>query len=476
MRVLARGIALASGRPILAPGSALTPFAALLFALEAAAPALREEPFTLSQGVEVTASVSASCARCAWGARGREAALLVLEVDGRYSQHLALVRGVGPADYPVFLGRLEPGPHRLSVSLDRRGSAKAVGEVAVGPIRIQTSPAEGTDAAALAFAPIVYARRGTVKRWSDFPLLTWYEPEPTSRGRRIRYSVIFTNEDGGTPVDRLMATWGRTTDVEFAYAVELDARGRVLDETYQSKDHKLARSPAGARAGTRCSSWSPTTTCSAITAAAACALRRRRRPFSLAERSREAVMDAHPWTYRVSAEEARREGRVAEDARPGSGRIPDPRRFAYLEACTPAEDATLSFALGVAASRRRARLARLGRGRAALSGVAGAPQLPERLLSGGGRAARRGRLLGDPRLARAGLHAPGGEGRVAAPRRHGARASRAREPALQARARRRARARTCSSGRATCRSPARGRPTSWRSARRRASEPQAECL
>ena len=59
-------------------------------------------------------------------------------------------------------------------------------------------------------------------------------------------------------------------------------------------------------------------------------------------------MDAHPWTYRVSSEEARREGRVAEDALPGSRIIPDPRRFVFLEACAPAVDATLSFAVGVA--------------------------------------------------------------------------------------------------------------------------------
>jgi hypothetical protein len=59
-------------------------------------------------------------------------------------------------------------------------------------------------------------------------------------------------------------------------------------------------------------------------------------------------MDAHPWTYRVSAQEARREGRVAEDARPGAGQIPDPRRFVTLEACGEVQDAALAFALGAA--------------------------------------------------------------------------------------------------------------------------------
>ncbi len=37
-----------------------------------------------------------------------------------------------------------------------------------------------------------------------------------------------------------MATWGRTTDVEFVYGVELDGDGRDRStETYQGKDHKL---------------------------------------------------------------------------------------------------------------------------------------------------------------------------------------------------------------------------------------------
>jgi hypothetical protein len=58
-------------------------------------------------------------------------------------------------------------------------------------------------------------------------------------------------------------------------------------------------------------------------------------------------MDANPWTYRLSAEEARREGRIAPAARPGSGKIADPRRYAYLEACAEEEDAALSFGVEI---------------------------------------------------------------------------------------------------------------------------------
>jgi hypothetical protein len=75
--------------------------------------------------------------------------------------------------------------------------------------------------------------------------------------------------------------------------------------------------------------------------------RRRHRPaptrFDLTNVSREAVMDAHPWTYRVMSAEVAREGRVVEGARPGSEKIPDPRRFAFVEACADGQDAQLAF-------------------------------------------------------------------------------------------------------------------------------------
>src|SRR5688500_2188467 len=67
----------------------------------------------------------------------------------------------------------------------------------------------------------------------------WYEIEPTAGGKRYRYSVIFSNEDGGTPGDRLMATWGRTTDIEYVYSVEVGNDGTIRAEDMQGPDHKI---------------------------------------------------------------------------------------------------------------------------------------------------------------------------------------------------------------------------------------------
>jgi hypothetical protein len=70
-------------------------------------------------------------------------------------------------------------------------------------------------------------------------------------------------------------------------------------------------------------------------------------PFSLDGVSREVVMDAQPWTYEVSAAEVRREGLVRDRAAPGSKRIPDPRRFVFLEACASLTDSRLAFDVGL---------------------------------------------------------------------------------------------------------------------------------
>jgi len=309
---------------------------------------LVEHTFTLDAPAEVVLLASASCPGCSWGRKGHEGALLTLEVDGRYSQHLALTRGARPAEYRVALGGLAAGDHRLRLVLDRRHTPPQVAGAAVLALAVRSVPATTPEHHALAHAPFVYARPGSVAAASDLPLVTWYESEPLpDGGTRLRYSIVFSNEDGGTPPDRLMATWGRLTDIEYVYGVDLDAKGVVVSSEFQGKDHKLLPF-AGAREGTHPLLYVVTTN-NMVDDHGAAEVRFAPAPtrFDLGGVSREVVMDAEPWTYRVSAEEVRREGRVDAHARPGDSRIPDPRRYATLEACAPAEDATVAFAIGV---------------------------------------------------------------------------------------------------------------------------------
>lgn len=59
-------------------------------------------------------------------------------------------------------------------------------------------------------------------------------------------------------------------------------------------------------------------------------------------------MDAHPWTYRVAAQELVREGKIVADAKPGVGKIFDPPRYVVVEACTELSGAALAFSVRAA--------------------------------------------------------------------------------------------------------------------------------
>lgn len=324
----------------------------LLLLLSTPPPNLHEHAFHLDRAAEVVAVITASCERCDWRAKGREAAVLALSADGAHSQHLVLSRGER-ADYRVLLGPLGAGEHRLSLVLDSRRSAPGIGAVRIESVSVEAVPAGDSDHEALAHAPIVHTRKRSLDRFSDVPLVAWVETFPAANGgRELHYSIVFSHEDGGTPIDRLMATWGRATDIELVYAVELDAKGQVRRAEFQGKDHVMTRF-AGRREGNHpvlyvvtrnnmLSDLGPQTPRVAVAP----------QPFALDFVSREAVMDAHPWTYRVSGQEVRREGLVSDDARPGSKRIPDPRRFAYLEACGTIADVQLAFEVGLGASER----------------------------------------------------------------------------------------------------------------------------
>jgi len=320
---------------------------ALAILAAAAAPAVDhyEQTFELATGGEVVATVRAGCRGCVWGEPGREAAALRLSVDGVYSQHLLLARGEAPAEYRITLGTIAAGSHRLAIDRDAALSAKQAGAATIGVDDIR-AVSDRDEALAQSMAPILYARANTVGRFTDLPILMWYEAAPTERGRQFRYSVIFTNEDGGTATDRLMATWGRTTDIEYVYGVEIDAAGRIVAEQFQGPGHEV---PAfhGRHEARHPLLWVSTDN-NMVSESGASTIRYAPAPerVDLTNISREAVMDRHPWSYALASEEMTREGKIADQG-PGHNTIPDPRRFVYIEACGEVGDAALAFAVQV---------------------------------------------------------------------------------------------------------------------------------
>ena len=67
--------------------------------------------------------------------------------------------------------------------------------------------------------------------------------------------------------------------------------------------------------------------------------------FDLTDASREVVMDRHPGSTPWRRRKCVREEKIVEDAAAGSGRIPDSRRFVFVEACTELANAAVAFSV-----------------------------------------------------------------------------------------------------------------------------------
>jgi hypothetical protein len=304
-----------------------------------------EHAFEVGADGEAVATISAGCKRCDWGAQGREAVALKLSVDSIYSQHLLLTRGERPADYAVMLGPLSAGKHRLTIERDAVRSARDAGEVVLKAVTVRVHDPAAPEYTWLSTAPILHARPGTLEKFSDVPLFMYAERAPSGG---FAYTMIFSHEDGGTPTDRLMATWGRSTDIEYVYGVTASVPGGE----YQGRDHEILPF-TGARAGSHPLLWVSTENNMVSDKGSADAVRFAPAPqlVSLVNTSRETVMDLNPWLYKVMAAELVREGRIDAAAAAGNGKVADPREYAIVQACGDLENATLAFDLGVDSGR-----------------------------------------------------------------------------------------------------------------------------
>ena len=304
--------------------------------------------FDASKNVEAIATLRVRCDACAWDQAGSEAVVLALTLDDRAPIHVPIARS-GEAEYPVMLGAVGAGKHSLAVVEDAELTAKALKgkTAATWTVAIAQVEPDSDRYVPLSLAPFVHARRDTVGKFTDVPILMWYEVEPVPTGKRYRYTVIFTNEDGGTPVDRLMATWGRTTDIEYIYSVEVADDGTIRGEDMQGPEHKILPY-TGKREARHPLLWVATEN-NMVLDKGDTKVRYAPAPIhvNLKDGSREMVMDTNAWTYEIAAKELAREGKIADDPPAGKQLIPDPRRYAYLEGCGTLGNRALTFSVKV---------------------------------------------------------------------------------------------------------------------------------
>src|SRR5258708_27637342 len=117
------------------------------------APVPMDQAFKVPTAGEAVAVIHASCERCDWGIEGREAAIVRILVDGKYSQHLALARGPDDADYHVSLGQVSPGDHRLRIEADAAWSSTQAGPAVISKVDVVVITPARDDYGAQSMAP-----------------------------------------------------------------------------------------------------------------------------------------------------------------------------------------------------------------------------------------------------------------------------------------------------------------------------------
>jgi hypothetical protein len=300
---------------------------------------VRVVPFTVRDGGEALVSLTAAAPGVSWGRKGAESAVVAVDVDGKHVTDL-VVPSATPTVRSLALGALKRGHHRLGLRFSAQGSAKAARSVVLSRPAVATPRA---DQVALRYAPVVVGRTLAAlgdpyqNARTDTPLIGWHEELPAvAPGHRIlEYSVVWSNEDGGTDTPALMARWGRSTDIEWVYRVEVDAKGERVpgSDVYQAANHQTLHF-TGTYEGDHpliqtCTSNN--NMCDQVTKPAPLRFFLDTTQTRPADRAREVLMDRNAWTYPVMAQEMLRENKIENPSNPVTPLVGDQRTYLYIE-------------------------------------------------------------------------------------------------------------------------------------------------
>lgn len=284
-------------------------------------------PFQLDAPAEVVAEFELSVPGADWGRQGREAVLATVTTDDAARQHIMTFAGADRYKYRVFLGELAPGAHKVQIDKHPDYSARGL-LLQVHSVTFRQYKPGDAEYAVVANAPALYARPNTIGKFTDIPLLTYCEKLGDGS---LRYSVIFSNEDGGTSTRALMARWGRATDIEHVYQVWPDASGKPQRAQIQSPGHKDIDF-LGKREGLH-PLLGVTTDNNMVEGNSTSAVRYQLAPVlvDLGFASREKVMDENPITYAIAARELEREGKLRKYDTVEGTKISAPENYLILE-------------------------------------------------------------------------------------------------------------------------------------------------
>ena len=272
-----------------------------------------------------------------WAIPESESAVLTIYIDSTYSfqnQDIVLFKGDELFVYKVSLGRMNSGSHTIEVYFNGDKSPPGAQFVYLDDFSLIPIALNSRDYDVFRFSPVLYGRDLVSEDESvhtDVPLLMWHEVDTVESDKWIEYSMIWSNEDGGTNSISLMSRWGRTTDIEWIYKVKIDPGGNVLEEYFQGPGHSTSYFQ-----GNRINDH-PVLKTVTINNMVSDEGESDYKFFLSPEKSkqeihsREILMDDDPWTYEIMALEMIAEGKYESPADPISPAVSDARNYLYLE-------------------------------------------------------------------------------------------------------------------------------------------------
>lgn len=285
-------------------------------------------PFEWAGDGEAVASLTLAAPDSDWSVAGREGSVAEIRVGSGAPHHIVVASGSLPVEHRVFLGPLAAGRHTLIV--DRLTGGRLT---AVRPSVTRLDPQSPAGLAVL-HAPVLFARTNTIGAYSDIPLFAYATTGVEGAQRWFEYTIVFSNEDGGTSTRNLMARWGRAADIEYVYKVWLDQRGARVRTQIQTTGHKDV--PYDGPFESQHPLLVPVTQNNMVDPAIPAKQSAWRFQFApdlvdLSGGARELTMDARPWSYQVVAAELLREGKIRPPLTHRQEDIADPRNYMVVE-------------------------------------------------------------------------------------------------------------------------------------------------
>ncbi|HMV49404.1 MAG TPA: hypothetical protein PKD31_16720, partial [Blastocatellia bacterium] len=175
-----------------------TVFLTITIFAAASAQTLLGKKFTATAEAEALLDLTASSPGTSWLTAGAEAATATIFVDGRKHQDVILFSGAKPFTYKLLLGHVAAGEHSLRIDFNREQSAAKATTINIADAKVTLLDRTQPEFQAVAHTPFLFARANTIGKFSDVPLLMYYETVKEGALTTYRYTVIISNEDGGT--------------------------------------------------------------------------------------------------------------------------------------------------------------------------------------------------------------------------------------------------------------------------------------